>query len=142
MCRMGVIYAMVRLLLLVACLTLSLFMPNALVGIGIWFFVWLLWERVPEDERLTARSAIELLPFAIAGQVALDSVVPYLGDVVAVVGNAMIVAALRRPKLPRAQIHTTTIASRRARVRRVISSRVERAAAPAASACGGARRAS
>ena len=141
MCRMHLVGAMVRLLLLVASVALSLFIPNLLLGLAIWFFVWLMWERVPADERLTAPSVIELLPFAIAGQVALDSVVPCRGEVVVVVGNAMIVAALRKPKLPTAQVHrATTVADRRARVRRVIASQT--AAASASSACEGARRAS
>jgi hypothetical protein len=140
MCRMTIISAMVRLLVLVASLTLSLFMPNALVGLGIWFVVWLVWERVPADNRLGTPSLLELLPFAIAAQVALDAVVPYLGDAVVVVGNALIVAALRRPKLPPAHVHRVpTVADRRARVHRVMAAQ---AAAPAASACGGARPAS
>ena len=141
MCRMHLVGSMVRLILLVASVALSLFIPNLLVGLAIWFFVWLMWERVPADERLTAPSVIELLPFAIAGQVALDSVVPYLGDVVVVVINAMIVAALRKPKLPSAHVHRpTTVASRRARVQRVMASQA--AAERAASSCEGARRAS
>ena len=126
MCSMRLVSACVRMLLLVVSLALSLFMPNMLVGLAVWPLIWLVWDRLPDHERMSTPSLLELLPFAIAGQVALDSLVPYFGDVAVLVVNVMIVAALRRSKLPQA---------------RVISSR-EPAAARAASTCEAARRAS
>lgn len=104
MCRIHFIGSFVRLLLLVACLALSLFMPNMLVGLGIWPLIWLAWDRIGPEDRLSAPSLVELLPFAIAAQVALDSLVPYAGDVAVLAVNAMIVTALRRPKIPPASV--------------------------------------
>ena len=114
MCRMGPIAALIRLLLLCGCLTLSLLMPSAIAGLGVWALIWLLWERVPYEQRLSAPSMLELLPFAIAVQVAFDCLVPYAGDVFVLVGNAGIVAALRRPRIPRAIARASSPAARAA----------------------------
>lgn len=94
----------VRLLLLVVCLALTLLMPNMLVGLGVWPLIWLAWDRIGPEDRLPMPSLLELLPFVIAAQVALDSLVPYVGDVAVLVGNAMIITALRRPKIPPATV--------------------------------------
>jgi hypothetical protein len=104
MCPLLFITAFVRLLLVVACVTLSLFMPNVVTGLGVWPLIWLAWERVPAEERVSTGSVLQLLPFMIAVQVALDSLVPFVGDVTVLVVNGLIVASLRRPRLPRAMV--------------------------------------
>lgn len=107
MCRMHVVGAFIRLLLLVVSVALSLCMPNALIGIGVWGLIWLMWERLPPEHQRATPSvfdALVFLPYAIGAQVALDSLVPYLGDVSLVVTNVAIVAAVRRPKLPAATV--------------------------------------
>jgi hypothetical protein len=68
MCPLFLVAALVRLLVVIACLTLSLFMPNVVTGIGVWPLIWLAWDRV---------------------------------------GNFVVVAALRRPRLPRARVVRT-----------------------------------
>jgi hypothetical protein len=104
MCPLYVVTALVRLLLVVACLTLSLFMPNVITGLGVWPLIWLAWDRVPYEERISTSAMLQLLPFAIAVQVALDSLVPFVGDITVLLGNVLIVAVLRRPKLPKAWV--------------------------------------
>ena len=104
MCPLFMIVTMVRLLLVAALIALSLLMPNVLAGLGVWPLIWLAWERVPYEERAPTSTMLQLVPFAIAVQVALDTLVPFLGDVTVLVGNLLIVAALRRPKLPRARV--------------------------------------
>jgi hypothetical protein len=104
MCPLMIVTAFVRIMLVVACLTLSLFMPNVVTGIGVWPLIWLAWDRVPFEQRASTWSMMQLLPFAIAVQVALDSLVPFAGDVTVLVGNFLVVAALRRPRLPRATV--------------------------------------
>jgi hypothetical protein len=141
MCALRFVGTFVRAILLVVALALTPLMPDMLVGLVIWPLIWLAWDRVPVRERISASTVIELLPFAIAAQVALDSLVPYFGDVVVLVVNVMIVATLRRTKLPEARVHRIAeVRARQERVQRVICSR--QAAARAASACEGARRAS
>jgi hypothetical protein len=107
MCPLFLVAALVRLLVVIACLTLSLFMPNVVTGIGVWPLIWLAWDRVPFEQRASTWSMMQLLPFAIAVQVALDSLVPFAGDVTVLVGNFVVVAALRRPRLPRARVVRT-----------------------------------
>jgi hypothetical protein len=100
--------AFVRLLLLVAALAVSLMMPSALFGLCVvWPVVWLMWQWGPAEARTSAPTTFDVLvflPYAIGAQGALDSLVPYAGDLVVLVGNLVVVAALRRPKLPVAKV--------------------------------------
>jgi hypothetical protein len=96
-----------------------------LAGLTAWAALWLMYERVPYEERLPARWVLQLMPFVVGAQVALDVMVPFTGDIAIVLGMAWAVNdMLRRRVLPQA---------------RVMSSRVT---ARAASTCVGARRAS
>ena len=104
MCPLFMVVTMVRLLLLAALISLSLLMPNVLAGLGVWPLIWLAWDRVPYEQRAPTSAMLQLLPFAVAVQVALDTLVPFLGDVTVLVGNVLLVAALRRPKLPKAVV--------------------------------------
>jgi hypothetical protein len=87
-----------RSLLLLACMALYVFARDAQAALAVWPLILLCWQGV--DDRLPLSWTIELVPFVIAAQIALDSVIPYAGDIAILFGNLALAASLRRPRLP------------------------------------------
>lgn len=95
---MSLFGALSRSLLLLACMALYVFAGDAAAALAVWPLIWLCWHRI--DDRLPLSWTIELAPFVVAAQIALDSVIPNAGDIAILLGNLALAVSLRRPRLP------------------------------------------